>query len=91
MNILMLNGMSNSRIIAGRTIRVPSTSENISKQLVRLELGNAYGETIRYKVRNGDSLWKIAQRFRTTVKALRELNATSNLIRPGEWLVVPVN
>ena len=89
--LMMLNGMLNSRIVAGRTIRVPSTSENISKQLVNLELGNAYGETIRYKVRSGDSLWKIARRFRTTVKDLRKLNATSNLIRPGQWLVVPVN
>ena len=89
--LMMLNGMNNSRIIAGRTIRVPSTSENISKQLVNLELGNDYGETIRYKVRKGDSLWKIARRFQTTVKNLRKLNATSNLIRPGEWLIVPVN
>ena len=89
--LMMLNGMTNSRIVAGRTIRVPSTSENISKQLVNLELGNDYGETIRYKVRSGDSLWKIARRFQTTVKNLRKLNATSNLIRPGEWLVVPVN
>ena len=89
--LMMLNGMENSRIVAGRTIRVPSTSENISKQLVNLELGNDYGETIRYKVRKGDSLWKIAKRFQTTVKNLRKLNATSNLIRPGEWLIIPVN
>jgi membrane-bound lytic murein transglycosylase D len=89
--LMTLNGMTNTRIVAGKTIRIPSTSENISKQLVNLELGNAYGETIRYKVRAGDSLWKIAQRFRTSVKNLRKLNATSNLIRPGEWLVVPVN
>ncbi len=89
--LMVLNSMSNSRIVAGRTIRVPSTSENISKQLVNIELGNSYGETIRYKVRNGDSLWKIARRFRTTVTNLRKLNATSNLIRPGQWLLVPVN
>lgn len=89
--LMMLNGMTNSRIVAGRTIRIPSTSENISKQLVNLELGNDYGETIRYKVRSGDSLWKIARRFQTTVNDLRKLNATSNLIRPGEWLVIPVN
>ena len=89
--LMMLNGMRNSRIVAGRTIRVPSTSENISEQLARIELGNSYGETMRYKVRNGDSLWKIAQRFRTTVTAIRKLNSTSNLIRPGEYLTVPVN
>lgn len=89
--LMMLNGMSNSRIVAGRTIRIPSTSENISQQLARMELGNAYGETMRYRVRAGDSLWKIAQRFRTSVTAIRKLNSTSNLIRPGEYLTVPVN
>jgi len=89
--LMMLNGMQNARIVAGRTIRVPSTSENITRQLARMELGNAYGETMRYRVRAGDSLWKIAQRFRTTVTAIRKLNSTSNLIRPGEYLTVPVN
>jgi membrane-bound lytic murein transglycosylase D len=89
--LMMLNGMRNSRIVAGKTLRVPSTSENITRQLVSMELGNEYGETIRYRVRSGDSLWKIARRFNTTVNTLRKLNATSNLIRPGEWLTVPVN
>lgn len=89
--LMMLNGMKNSRIVAGRAIRVPSTSENITQQLARMELGNAYGETMRYRVRSGDSLWKIAQRFRTSVTAIRKLNSTSNLIRPGEYLTVPVN
>ena len=89
--LMMLNGMKRSRIVTGRIIRVPSTSENISKQLASLEFGNEFGDTIRYKVRSGDSLWKIARRFRTTVKTLRQFNATSNLIKPGQWLVVPVN
>jgi Predicted glycosyl hydrolase len=89
--LMMLNGLQNSRIVAGRTLRVPSTSENITRQLVSMELGNDYGETIRYRVRSGDSLWKIARRFNTSVNTLRKLNATSNLIRPGEWLTVPVN
>jgi membrane-bound lytic murein transglycosylase D len=89
--LMMLNGMQNSRIVAGKTLRVPSTSENISQQLANMELGNEYGETIRYRVRSGDSLWKIARRFNTTVNSLRKLNSTSNLIRPGDWLTVPVN
>ncbi len=89
--LMTLNGMRSTRIVAGKTIRVPSTSENINKQLTKLDLGDGYGDTIRYKVRRGDSLWKIAKRFKTSVKAIRKLNATSNLIRPGQWLVVPVN
>jgi membrane-bound lytic murein transglycosylase D len=89
--LMILNGLRNSRIITGKTIRVPSTSENIRHQLASMELGNSFNETIHYKVRSGDSLWKIARRFKTTVKSLRKLNQTSNLIRPGERLIVPVN
>lgn len=88
--LMTLNGMQNTRIVAGRTLRVPSTDENILQQLAALELGGGNGETMRYQVRSGDSLWKIAQRFRTSVDRLRQVNGASNLIRPGDWLTIPV-
>ena len=48
------------------------------------------GELVDYRVRRGDSLWTIAQRFDTTVGALRQANAlSSNYIRAGEELKVP--
>ncbi|MGC9329157.1 MAG: LysM peptidoglycan-binding domain-containing protein, partial [Candidatus Hinthialibacter sp.] len=46
-----------------------------------------------YTVRRGDSLGKIAQRFRTTVKELKELNhfrRSNPTIHPGDKLKVPV-
>jgi len=50
----------------------------------------AAGEVIDYLVRRGDSLWTIAQRFDTTVAALRQANAlSSNYIRAGQALKVP--
>ncbi len=88
--LMTLNGLENSRIVAGRTLRVPSTDENIVQQLAALEFGGGQGETMRYQVKSGDSLWKIAQRFRTSVDRLRQINGTSNLIRPGDWLTIPV-
>lgn len=42
-----------------------------------------------YRVRNGDSLWSIAQRFRVTVTDLKDLNnLTASVIRAGHMLMV---
>ena len=41
-------------------------------------------------VRAGDSLWLIAQRFQTTVDAIKQLNGlTSNLLNVGQVLKIP--
>ncbi|MDX8410248.1 MAG: LysM peptidoglycan-binding domain-containing protein [Mariprofundaceae bacterium] len=48
------------------------------------------GNRIRYTVRRGDSLWRIAQRFGTTPRAIARSNQISEdkLIRPGDKLWV---
>lgn len=46
--------------------------------------------TMEYVVQPGDSLWLIAQRFGTTVNALKNLNnLTGDMIRVGQILMVP--
>ena len=49
------------------------------------------GETVRYAVQPGDTLWGIAQRYGTTVAALANLNhiENPNLIYPGQTLIIP--
>ena len=43
-----------------------------------------------YVVKRGDSLYKIAKKFRTTVARIKRLNGLrSNVIRPGQRLIVP--
>jgi len=48
------------------------------------------GYRMRYKVRSGDSLWRIANRFGTTAKAIARVNQISqhHLIRAGDILWV---
>lgn len=48
------------------------------------------GRRIRYKVKSGDSLWKIAQKFGTSTRAIARTNQMSKkrLIRPGDRLWV---
>lgn len=48
----------------------------------------AHGTRIRYKVRNGDSLWNIAKKFGTTPHAIARINQinTERILRPGDTL-----
>lgn len=42
-----------------------------------------------YRVRNGDTLWSIAQKFKVTLKQIKQWNnLKSNLIHPGAKLVI---
>lgn len=88
--LMTLNGLKDSLIVTGRTLRVPSTDENIKQQLALMELNGGSGESMRYQIKPGDSLWNIAQRFGTSVELLSQVNGTSHPIFPGDWLTIPV-
>ncbi|HET7842955.1 MAG TPA: LysM peptidoglycan-binding domain-containing protein, partial [Xanthomonadales bacterium] len=57
------------------------------------EIARAGDANGRYAVRAGDSLWKIARRFRVTIAALLEWNALTagHVLRPGQvlWVAAP--
>lgn len=49
------------------------------------------GNPVMYEVAAGDTLWSIAKRFSTTIEELKHLNGineASNLITPGQKLIV---
>lgn len=82
------NNMSSSKLIAGKTLKIYVKSGNESTGNTNSSSNNA-GAVKTYKVRSGDSLWSIAQKFGTTVEELKRLNhLNKSSLHPGMKLVV---
>lgn len=60
-------------------------------QLLRIPGNNNGGSTGNiYYVKSGDSLWKIANQFNTTVDEIKRLNGlTTNVLQIGQQLIIP--
>lgn len=72
--IKRLNGLGNDALYVGQVLKIPTPS------------GYNYFE---YTVRSGDTLWLLAQRYGTTVDAIRRLNGlTSDSLRIGQVLLI---
>ena len=69
-----------------------TTSEKYlsKKQLAKLQAPKSRGRVVYYRVKNGDTLWKIARRYKTTVKNLKKWNksARGKYLRPGMKLKI---
>ena len=88
--IKRLNGLNSSRIYPGQRLQVvtgkkyvasTSSSSNVSVDNTK--------SSVEYTVKKGDSLYKIARKYRTTVSALKKINnLSSNNIRVGMKLKV---
>ena len=62
----------------------------INHQLI-IPKSSSATSTINYTVKSGDSLWKIARLFNTTVAIIKELNnLSSDLLSIGQVLKLPV-
>ncbi|WP_461831754.1 LysM peptidoglycan-binding domain-containing protein [Aquifex sp.] len=98
--IKFLNNLKGNRIYVGQKLKIPTKRaylyEEIEKRYQekrgRIILDRVKRVVyLRYRVRRGDSLIKIAKRFRTSVKAIKRANRLKgNLIRVGQVLRIPV-
>ncbi len=69
------NGLSGDMLNIGQVLYIPTSQQT---------------STIQYTVKPGDSLWLIAQKYNTTVEAIRQLNGLSgNLLNVGQILKIP--
>lgn len=61
------------------------------KELEHVSGGRYLGPTFVYVVQAGDSLPRLAQRFGTTVRVLRELNSIQDPpgVQPGTRILIP--
>jgi LysM repeat protein len=86
------NGLRGTFIRAGQTLRIPTASGGSKpKPAPSTSTKNPPSGTRSHIVRPGESLWSIAQQYRTTVEALRRLNnlSPSQAIHPGQKLLIP--
>ncbi|MGK2945975.1 MAG: LysM peptidoglycan-binding domain-containing protein [Desulfuromonadales bacterium] len=91
-DIQRLNGIRNARALQiGTDLILPLNPDaNGTNVLAELKDDFKRSQKVSYKVRSGDSLWKISQKFNVTEKQLRVWNRLgwSNVIRPGQYLIV---
>lgn len=75
--IKRLNGLTSDNLSIGQTLRIPTT-------------GSAEESYFEYTVRSGDTLWLLAQRYGTTVSAIKNLNGlSSDILNIGQILRIP--
>ncbi|UCE34781.1 MAG: LysM peptidoglycan-binding domain-containing protein [Deltaproteobacteria bacterium] len=91
--IMALNGLKRSSYIkVGWRLKVPARRAYSPhrSQDSPAPVHKVQGKTIEYVVRKGDSLWKIANRFATTTRAIQSLNQLhSTRLYIGQILLVP--
>ncbi|MCI8380925.1 MAG: LysM peptidoglycan-binding domain-containing protein [Lachnospiraceae bacterium] len=75
--IIRLNGLPDDNLSIGQILKIPSAGETPAPYF-------------EYTVRSGDSLWLLAQRFGTTVDAIKRLNGlSSDNLSIGQLLRIP--
>ena len=92
--IQRLNDLEGTRIYAGQVLRIPGLGRASAGQGGASRSGTAEGASAKsgpaansYRVRQGDSLSLIAQRFGTSVAAIKRLNGLRGArIHPGQVL-----
>ena len=73
--IKRLNGLTSDNLQIGQVLQIPSGQS---------------APYFNYTVRSGDTLWLLANRFGTTVDAIKRLNGlTSDSLRIGQVLRIP--
>lgn len=77
--IKSLNGLTSDILSIGQVLRLPT----------RESAEESYFE---YTVRSGDTLWLLAQRYGTTINAIKSLNKlNSDILNIGQVLLIPVD
>ncbi len=97
-----INNMRGSRIIAGRSIKVPesgyryaerqSSSGAVTNRTISVPASGEAGETLQYRIRRGDTLARIASRHGVKVSDIVQANNLrgSSRIYAGQSLLIPV-
>jgi|GEM_PF-687609 membrane-bound lytic murein transglycosylase D len=94
--IIAMNGLKKTVVPSGFPILIPSENGNIvitKKQLEQIssisDVSESSSKTTTYKVKKGDTIYKIATKFKTTPKAILAANKVK-VIKAGMSLDIPL-
>lgn len=80
-NLMRINNLSSNLLSIGQKLLVPKTGTNTN---------NVPNVGISYTVKPGDSLYKIANQYNTSVDAIKDFNnLTSNTLQIGQVIKIP--
>jgi len=80
-NLMKINNLSSNLLSIGQKLLVPKTTSTPN---------NVPSVGISYTVKSGDSLYKIANQYNTSVDAIKDFNnLTSNTLKIGQILKIP--
>jgi len=85
------NGLYSSRLKVGQKLYIPDNNARRSASSVA-KAENVKQQMVKYRVRRGDNLWKIARRFGVKVSSLMKWNSLNHksILRPGDRIKVYV-
>ncbi|WP_320173720.1 LysM peptidoglycan-binding domain-containing protein [Maridesulfovibrio sp.] len=85
------NGLYSSKLKIGQKLYIPDNNASSSARSVA-KAENVKQQLVKYQVRRGDNLWKIARRFGVKVSSLMEWNSlnSKSILRPGDKIKVYV-
>lgn len=97
--IKSLNGLSGNTIYQDQKLKVPAKAESKvvapkakSTTVAKQTKDDANQKVVKYTVKKGDNLYRIAINHKTTVSAIKNVNKLkSNTIYVGDVLEIPVN
>jgi membrane-bound lytic murein transglycosylase D len=92
-----VNGLRGTTIREGHSLIVPQSSRSLADYRLSVDMRKAMrrrapgsGQKVVYRVRRGDSLWRISLRYGVSVNKLAAWNGLSkrSILRPGQRLVI---
>lgn len=75
--LMQHNKLRSQKISINQVLKIPAVSAATSENV------------LYYKVKNGDTLWKISKKYGVSVKALEQHNDLADGLHPGDRLVIP--
>lgn len=93
-NLMRLNDMSSTNLVAGNTLKVPAQDSPAAEEVTAVADVSPsvpmQRQTFNYTIRRGDTLHSIARNHGTTVAKIREVNGlSSDIINTGRTLKIP--